>query len=647
MGANLVTGGATFRVWGGNAKAIYVVRRDFDMNSPGHWTKNDPDLLVPIGDQHWAGFFPGVKEGDEYRFWVVGDNAEGFKRDPYARELSFTGWPENNCIVCKAESYPWHDRGFRPPGFNDLLLYQLHIGVFYAVDAAGNDIRKGRVSKFLDVLTRVKYLADLGINAVMPLPIAEFQTPSSRGYNGTDIFSPEMDYAVQAAELPRYLTLVNQLLAEKNQSALQPAQLAGQANQLKAMIDIFHLYGIAVILDVVYNHAGPGFNEESIEYFDLPANRSDDNRLYFVRDEEAGGKVFRYADAHVRQFLIDNAKFFLNEYHVDGFRYDQVTVIDRKGGWFFCQDLTATVKFQKPEAIHIAEYWGEMPQLAVLPPPAGMGFDAGYSDRLRDAIREVIAESTGGASSSVNFGRVRDALYPPPNYPNAWRAFQCIENHDLLDDNHTGNDKRLRIPALADYDHPRSWFACSRSRVATGLLLTAPGIPMLFMGQEFLENKYWKDDPNASNLFIWWEGLEGKDKDMSDHHRFTRDLLWLRRKHPALRGEGINVFHCPPGGKVIGFHRWLPGIGRDVVIVASLYENTFYNYGYRLGFPLGGHWQEVFNSDIYQRWYNPNPQGNPGGIDATDPGMDNLPCSAGITLPANGLLVFARDGGDF
>ena len=90
----------------------------------------------------------------------------------------------------------------------------------------------------------------------------------------------------------------------------------------------------------------------------------------------------------------------------------------------------------------------------------------------------------------------------------------------------------------------------------------------------------------------------------------------------------------------------LPGVGRDIVVVASLYETTFYNYSYRLGFPQSGHWNEVFNSDIYWKWFNPGPQGNPGGIDASDPGMGNLPASASITLPANSLLIFAREWGD-
>jgi 1,4-alpha-glucan branching enzyme len=276
-----------------------------------------------------------------------------------------------------------------------------------------------------------------------------------------------------------------------------------------------------------------------------------------------------------------------------------------------------------------------------------MGFDIGYSDALRDTLRDLIAQTTGGRTSRVNFDKLRDALYMTYQDSARWTVFQCIENHDLLDFNHTGRDRQPRIAALADPSNARSWYARSRAKVATGLLLTAPGVPMIFMGQEFLEDKYWTDWPGRPELLIWWDGLAGEDKHMSDQHRFTRDLMWLRRKHPALRGEGINVFHVHNDNRVIAIHRWLPGVGRDVVVVASLNESTFYNHGYRLGFPAGGHWNEVFNSDIYDQWFNPNAQGNPGGITADGPGWDGLPTSAEITLPANSVLMFARDGGDF
>src|SRR4030095_13128405 len=97
---------------------------------------------------------------------------------------------------------------------------------------------------------------------------------------------------------------------------------------------------------------------------------------------------------------------------------------------------------------------------------------------------------------------------------------------------------------VADPSNPRSWYATSRSRVATGLLLTMPGIPMLFMGQEFLEDKQWADDvKNYANLLLHWAGVDGGDKQMLDHLRFTRELLTLRWRQPALRGEGFRPVH--------------------------------------------------------------------------------------------------------
>src|SRR4051812_11309407 len=647
LGANLVAGGATFRTWAPKAREVYIALKQPAGTAPAAFPKNPDDLFVKDLNGVWGGFVPDIKDGDLYRFYVVGTGSEGFKRDPYARELEFNGYPDCNCIVRDADAYPWHDADFRPPAFSDLIIYQFHIGVFYAKDAAGNDVRGHRVCKILDVVDRIEYWADLGVNAVMPLPFQEHQGENSLGYNGTDLFSPEMDYAVQAAELAPYLARVNRLLAAKGQAPLTADQLSGQINQFKAFIDLCHLCGIAVIADVVYNHAGGGFDDQSIKFFDRQPSTTDNNSLYFTDQDHAGGRVFAFWKQEVRQFLIDNGKSLLQEYHVDGLRYDQVTVIAESGGWYFAQDLTNTLRFVKPSAVQIAEYWGNERWKGIAVPPHGMGFDIGYSDTLRDALRGVIGQASGGREARLDLDRLRDALYLTYNGTARWTVFQCIENHDLIDFNHTGRDRQPRIPALADPSNARSWHARSRAKVATGLLLTAPGVPMIFMGQEFLEDKYWTDWPGRPELLIWWDGLEGKDKHMSDQHHFTRDLIWLRRKQPALRGEGVNVFHVHNDNRVVAIHRWLPGIGRDVVVVASLNENTFYDRSYRLGFPGGGHWNEVFNSDIYDQWFNPNAQGNPGGITADGSEWDGLPASASITLPANSILVFARDWGDF
>jgi 1,4-alpha-glucan branching enzyme len=232
---------------------------------------------------------------------------------------------------------------------------------------------------------------------------------------------------------------------------------------------------------------------------------------------------------------------------------------------------------------------------------------------------------------------VRDALYQPPGFSALWKSVEYVENHDEV-----LAGRSPRIARLADGSNPRSWYARSRSRVATGLILTGPGIPLLFMGQEFLEDKPWSDsDPN---LLIYWDGVDkGTDQAMVDHLRFTRELIALRRHQPALRGEGVNVFHVHNANRVIAFQRWVQGVGRDVVVVASLNESTF--RGYALGFPGPGRWLEVFNSDVYDHWVNPIVAGNGTGIDANGGPMHGLPNSASIVIPANGFVVFARDNG--
>src|SRR4051812_21689836 len=159
-------------------------------------------------------------------------------------------------------------------------------------------------------------------------------------------------------------------------------------------------------------------------------------------------------------------------------------------------------------------------------PPYGMGFDLGYSDNIREGLRKVIEDSASYPPAEINLDPLRDAINFTYRQDDRWTVFQCIENHDLLDDNHSGRDKQPRIARLSDPSDARSWYARSRSKVATGLLLTAPGVPMIFMGQEFLEDKYWTDYPKKPELLIWWDGLDGKDRHMSDQHRFTRELMW-------------------------------------------------------------------------------------------------------------------------
>jgi 1,4-alpha-glucan branching enzyme len=631
MGATPGAGGCTFRAWAPRATAVHV------SGSFNDWrTEDEACALVKDSNGYWSGFLPGLKAGDQYKFFVSHGSLKGFKRDPNAREIVAPDW---NCVVSDPSSYPWHDVGFHAPAFEDLIIYQFHVGTYYAVDQFGNDRRAGRVAKFLDVLGRVEYLAALGVTAVQMLPIAEFETKFSLGYNGVDYFSPEFDYAVSPFEIGPYLVQANTLLAAKGQTLLKKEDIRGAANQLKALVDVLHVYGMAVVFDVVYNHAGGDFGDESMYFFDrLPPGDNNDS-LYFTDQGWAGGLVFAYWNAGVRQFLIDNALFLCAHYHADGIRYDEVSVIDRFGGWHFCQDLTSTVRHSNAAVVQIAEFWNARQDLAVAPTAAqGAGFDQVWHAGIRDAVRGAIEQSTGGRDATVNLAPLRDALSTPGGFDGAWRAVQMLENHDLLLSSHSPQDRRPRIASACDPSNSRSWYARSRARVANGILLTGAGVPMIFMGQEILEDKYWNDSADDPDHRIWWDGLH-QDRAMSDHLRFTRELIALRRRLISLRRGRANVFHAHDPTRVLAFHRWIEGHGEDVVVAVTLSEST--HYGYALGFPRGGRWLEVFNSDVYDSWVNPRVAGNGGQVFAGGPAMHGLPSSASVVLPANGVVVFA------
>jgi 1,4-alpha-glucan branching enzyme len=158
------------------------------------------------------------------------------------------------------------------------------------------------------------------------------------------------------------------------------------------------------------------------------------------------------------------------------------------------------------------------------------------------------------------------------------------------------------------------------------------------MGQEFLEDKPWDPDPSGQNL-LEWDRLNG-DSDAIDHLRFAQDLIRLRTNQPALRGDKVNPFYCSDHDRVLAFHRWLEGIGQDVIVVASFAESTWWSYD--LGFPISGFWREVFNSDVYDHWVNPQVAGNGTGVQASNRPMRGFDSSASIVIPANGVVVFAK-----
>ena len=638
MGGNVlpVGKGTTFRVWGPSALNISVLW-GFSQAPDRTWSHCKEGKLVRMDGGHWAGFEPELASGDRYLFHVEGPGSKGPKRDPHARDLTDDpAWPDCQCLLYNPESFPWHDRSWKPPQFHDLSIFQFHVGTW--------SFPMGRSKgSFLDVIERLPYLKSLGISAIQPLPIGEFPGFFSLGYNNVDPYSPESDYGVADGDpdLKRYLEMVNARMSAVD-GALAPygdKDIKGTANQFRMMVDMCHVYGIAVLLDVVYNHGGGGFDDRSIYFLDRqtgnipPVNHN--NSLYFTDREWAGGLGFALWNNEVKQYLIDNARHFLEECHADGFRYDEVSVIRNlagEPGWRFCQDVTDTCRYVRPQAIHIAENWPVDANIVNPTSEGGGGFDAALNDGLRNAVRSALVQAASGRDAFVDMDRIGREL-AAGGFRDSWRAVQSVEDHDIVRE---GRDPR--IAKLADSNDSHSWYGRSRSRVAMGLVVASPGIPHIFMGQEFLEDKPWSDNPQGAGL-VWWGGLE-VDKVMIDFLRFTRELFAVRAQLPGLKGAGLNVFHVNNQNRILAFHRWVPGRGQDVVVVVSLSETTY--SGYSLGFPGQGFWREAFNSDVYDGWVNPWVAGNGGGIYAEGGPMHGLPASAGITIPANGVLIFAR-----
>jgi 1,4-alpha-glucan branching enzyme len=630
MGANLVNGGATFRAWAPRATAVYV---NGTFSGRVRTGPSDTLLMARDANGYWTGFIAGARDGDSYHFYVVGQGSSGYKRDPYAREMARdAAFPDCSCLIRSCSAYPWHDAAFVTPDFSNMIIYQLHVGT-YAPSAPG------AASTFLDVIGKIEHLVALGINVLQPLPVDELETYPSLGYNGADYFSPDVPYLVyDLPALTGYLATINRLLAARNCSPLANSDIATGPAQLKAMVDLCHLYGIAVVFDVVYNHAG-GFegDDQSLYFWDRYTDGENNQSLYFTNMGWAGGLSFALWNRDVRQFIINSALFYLNEFHIDGFRYDEISVLlelNGTSGWSFCRDLTGTVRYARPRAIQNAEHWPVDPVIVSSTADGGAGFDVIQHDGLRSALRSAISQASNGVTAYVDLDPVARNLYPQ-GFPRGSQAVTCVENHDIVK-----VGQLQRIPRLADGSNPRSWYARSRSRVATGLLMTAPGIPQLFMGEEFLEDKQWDDDPKGPTL-IGWNGLNSGDKSMADYLRFTQDIIKLRWRQPALRGDNVRVFHVHKQNRVIAFHRWLEGEGRDVIVVASLNESTWNDY--QIGLPFDGQWLEIFNSDVYDNWVNPIVAGNGGAIEASGGPMHGFKASSPIVIPANGLVVFARN----
>jgi 1,4-alpha-glucan branching enzyme len=566
------------------------------MGAFNEWSKTANPLAKEVGG-YWSCDIPGAKAGDEYRYLIIAGQQELSHMDPYARDV--TGSAGNSIIYDPA--FDWGNNTHGAPPLDELVIYEMHIGTF-------NDQPGGPPGNLGNAIKKLPYLKNLGINAIEVMPAMEFAGGFSWGYNPAHLFAIESDY--------------------------------GGPQAFKEFVNAAHGHGIAVIFDVVYNHFGP--NDLDIWQFD-GWSENGKGGIYFYNDWRCqtpwGETRPDYGRKEVRQYIRDNAIMWLKEYHVDGLRWDMTAFIrnvygnnndpdhDIPEGWNLMQEINDEIKEIKPRKISLAEDLQNNPLLTKNTAEGGAGFDAQWDAGFVHPVRAAIISSD---DNSRDMDGVRDAISNAYN-GDAFKRVVYTESHDEV-----ANGK-ARVPEEISPGDAGSWAAKKRSTLGAALVFTSPGIPMIFQGQEFLEDDWFHDkDP------IDW----GNKDRYGGILQIYSDLIQLRLngsgKTRGLCGQHLDVYHLNNKHKVMAFHRWDRGGAGDSVIVSVNLANRGLDR-YNIGFPYKGHWKVRFNSDW--KGYDPSfGNGGPKEVEARSGERDGLPYSSEISLGPYSAIVLSQDG---
>jgi 1,4-alpha-glucan branching enzyme len=573
--------GVTFRVWAPNATNAYV---------PGTfngWNTGATPLAKDLSNGVWSGVWSadvaGVTNGSQYKFFF---NKYLWKQDPRARLVQYSG-SGGNSIVYDPTTFNWAGDSFTNPPQKDLFIYELHIGTFYT-----NTIS----SKFVAATNKLDYLKSLGINAVEVMPIWEFPTDDSWGYNPAQIFAVEnIGY--------------------------------GGMDGFKIFVQACHARGIAVLLDVVHNHYGPGDLE--MWNFDGFAgnNAMGGGGIYFYQSNSAlqitpyGDTRPNFSSSQADSFVQDNFTLWLNECHVDGFRWDTPNLMmhDNNGNYIpaagsLIQAINDGIHTNYTGKISISEDVYNYD-----------GFDSAWDTSFPYSVTPVLTQSL---DVNRNMPTIANAIQNNVRYGGTAGSGRVafLESHDVVGDLNKGQ----RLVTAIDTNAPNSYWARKRSTLGAVVAFTAPGVPMLFQGEEMLENQQF-----SSTRQVDWS----KTITYSNIVQLYRDLISMRRDlkgyTAGLEGDLCSMLQVDNTSKLVAFHRWKSAAPNQDVVVIANFGNTNYPV-YNLNFPSAGTWYVHFNSDStnYGSDY-----GNAGSYSVTAGGN---PVQATIAIGPYSALILSQ-----
>lgn len=587
MGAVINDGAVTFRVWAPNAKKVFVG------GSFNDWNKNEIALEAEENG-YWAVSTDAASEGDEYKFFIEYNGKLLSRNDPYAFEVTNS---DGNSIVRRLD-FSWDDADFKMPSWNELVIYELHVGTFNrsAPDAVGT---------FEDVIIKLPYLKKLGINCIELLPVAEFAGGISWGYNPAHPFAIEQDY--------------------------------GGPDGFAKLVNEAHKIGIAVIMDVVYNHFGP--SDVDLWQFD-GWSENDKGGIYFYNDHRSdtpwGDTRPDYGREEVRQYLRDNALMWIEKYHCDGLRMDATSYIRYEGGGLgydteieegniLMRDINSEIREKYPHVLTIAEDLKGDSRVTDSIEENGLAYGSQWDMNFVHPVREVIEDTH---DDSRDLQKVVDAL--EFRYSNdAFSRIVYTESHDEV-----ANGK-ARVPEEIQPGDAESDFAKKRAILGIVLTLTAPGIPMLFQGQEFIEDEYFQDTEGLD-----WE----KEKKHKGIEKLIGDIIKLRTGESVgakgLRSQHIEILHVNHDTKILAYNRFDANDPTEPVLVVLNFSNQEYeNYG--IGLKANEPFQLKINaaSKIYDEAFSELPVDS---VEVVEENTDAKNWTGKINIPAYASLIFTK-----
>ncbi len=576
----LANGGVVFRVWAPGVSSA-MVRGGWNWGSGGSMSRLGDDFVVRVNNA-----VPGPRSSNLSNYKYVFNNSI-WKPDPRSRALH----PNDNynSVIGDPNDHTWTSDGYQRPAFDDLIIYQMHVGTY-----PGRNHPLGPTAnpaQYTDVYERIDHIIDLGVTAVQINPITEFPWDWSGGYN------PISQFAVESAY--------------------------GDPAELKLIIDELHKHDIAVFLDIVWNHISGSdnflwFYTGQQVFFDNPAI------------ETPWGSQMDYDRPEVRQYYLDSLMHWMEEYRIDGFRFDATDFINQYQGtgWGLMQSANDMVDNRYVDRFMIAEQLPTDPWVTRPTNLGGAGFDAQYHMQYRDTIRGAIFDSAFG---SANMWNVAAALDGSGQYLNRTQVINYIELHDEAWTLSGGQRMVRTIDTTAPHD---DIYARSRTKLGQGIGLVSPGVPAFLMGTEWLEDtNFGSSGPNPTNPE---ERLDWSKRDTyAGILEYYKDLIAVRKSNPALNASAnIQTFLVNDGDDVLAFQRWNDQ-GNVIVVVVNFSDNNYTNY--QIGAPQPGVWYELINSQSVA--YDGEAAPNCGPLQTVGQAVSGFGQSLFIDIPRMSLLV--------